>query len=215
MGVLTTRFPDDIALGADGGWPGWLVTIVEHAGGQETPNLDDAQPRGRWNVARALERFNKHETARRHFIMARGRFHRFRFKDWGDYVCERTGEDRGELVGGGSAWQLTKTYAAADATYKYRRSLTRIVAGSEQVWRNAALQTRNTHYTIDNDTGILTSAASWTGDTLEMACQFDVLCRYDVERLRSTIEYRLTSGATDFLLRWDDIDIVECREEEA
>jgi uncharacterized protein (TIGR02217 family) len=210
MADLTTRFPDDIARGAEGGWAGWLVTIVSHAGGTETPNLDDPHPIGRWNVSRALERLNKHETARRHFIMARGKFHRFRFKDWSDFRCARTGSDRGELVGAGTSWQLTKTYAADDATFKYRRELNRIVAGSQRIWRNGSLQTLTTHYTINSDTGVLTSAASWTGDTLEMSCEFDVLARYDVERLVASLEYRLSEA--DLLHRWADIDIVEARE---
>lgn len=213
MAVLTTRFPDDIARGAEGGWPGWLVTVIEHAGGQETPNLDDANPRGRWNVARALERLSTHETARRHFIMARGQYHRFRFKDWADFIAARTGSDRGQLSGTTTTWQMVKTYAADDATFKYQRTLTRVVALSEQVWKNGVLQTRGSDYTIDNDTGVITSSISWAAATLEMACEFDVLCRYDVERLSAVLEFRLTG--TDFLLRWSDIDIVEVREEEA
>jgi uncharacterized protein (TIGR02217 family) len=212
MAVLTDRFPSLIAKGAEGGWPGWLVSITAHAGGQETPVLLDPHPLGRWNVSRAIEKLSKHEVARRHFIMARGSFHRFRFKDWTDYTCTRTGSDRGELIGSGTSWQCTKTYGADDATFRYRRSLTRIVALTDQVWRNGALQTRGSDYTIDNDTGVITSSISWTGATLELACQFDVLCRYDIDRLSAVA---LANTPSDGLkLSWTDIDIVEVREEE-
>jgi uncharacterized protein (TIGR02217 family) len=210
MGILTTRFPNDIAKGAEGGWAGWLVTIVPHAGGQETPNLDDPNPMGRWNVARAVEALSAHEVARRHFVMARGRFHHFRFMDHSDYTCTRTGLDRGALVGSTTSWQLTKDYAADDSTFRYRRALKRIVAGSVQIWRNTTLQTLTTHYTIDNDTGIVTSLSSWAGDTLEMACRFDVLCRYDTDRLDARIVARAPGGVLK--MHWPDIDIVTVRE---
>lgn len=213
MGVLQERFPDDIAAGAEGGWPGWLVTIVEHAGGTETPTLDDPHPKGRWNVARAVEFSNKHEHARRHFVKARSTFHRFRFKDWSDYLCTRTGDDRGRLVAAGAQWQCSKVYGADEPTFEYVRPLTRLVPQSESIWRDTALQVRGVDYTVDNDTGLVTPAVSWAGATLELACEFDVLCRYDVERLSATLVFK--AAADNMLLHWPDIDIVEVREEEA
>lgn len=216
MGILTGRFPDDIAIGADGGWPGWIVTIVPHAGGQETPHLDDSQSRGRWNVARVVEEQDAHDIARRFFIRARGSYHHFRFKDWADFECFREGDDRGRLTGSGTAWVINKVYASSDE-FEYLRRLYRIVAGSEQIWRNGTLQVRNTHYTIDNDTGAVTSSTSWTGSLLEVACEFDILCRFDMQQFAARAEFRqpdpdAPSGAT-LHLSWPDIDIVEVREE--
>lgn len=211
MGVLTDRFPDDIAYGAEGGWAGWLVTIITHAGGQETAHLDDPYARGRWNVARAIEELNLHEAARRHFVKARASYHHFRFKDWSDYQVDRTGDDRGVLTGSGTSWQIGKSYGADDATYKYVRPINRIVDDSESIWKNGVLQVQNTDYTIDNDTGIVTSLSSWTGATLEVSCEFDVLCRYDVDRLAATMPTRHAAG--ELMIQWQDIDIVEVRED--
>jgi uncharacterized protein (TIGR02217 family) len=210
MGILTDPYPEDIAKGAEGGWAGWLVTIVSHAGGHETPHLDDPHPRGRWNVARAVEALGKHEVARRHFIKARGPFHHFVFKDHSDHTCTRTGADRGALVGAGTSWQLHKDYGADDATFHYARRLYRIVALTDQIWRNGALQARGSDYTIDNATGIVTSAVSWTGATLEAACQFRVLCRYDTDRLAARVMARAPTGVLK--MHWADIDIVGVRE---
>lgn len=211
MGILTGRFPDDIAVGAEGGWPGWLVTIVSHAGGQETAHLDDAESRGRWNVARVVEEQDLHDVARRFFIRARGSFHHFRFKDHADCACARMGEDKGVLVGSGTTWTINKVYADSDE-FEYVRRLYRIVAGTERIWRNGSLQTRSTHYTIDNDTGIVTANSEWDGDTLEVECEFDVLCRFDVDRLSARLEFRQHDGVLH--LQWPDIDIVEVREAE-
>jgi uncharacterized protein (TIGR02217 family) len=211
MAVLTGRFPDDIAKGAEGG-PGWDVTFVQHAGGHETTHLNDPHPTWRWNVARAVEKLAKHEVARRHYFLSRSGYHQFRFKDHTDYLCPRTGSDKGRLVGASTAWTINKVYGAG-ASQEYVRRLYRIVAATESIWRNGTLQVRNTHYTINNDTGAVTAATSWTGDTLEVACQFDVLCRYDTARLSARV---LARGADSLLrIHWADIDIVSVVEADA
>jgi uncharacterized protein (TIGR02217 family) len=211
MGILTGRFPEDISVGAEGGWAGWLVTIVEHAGGQETAHLNDVESRGRWNCARVVEDEALHNVARRFFIRARGSFHHFRFKDHADFECARTGDDKGLLMGSGTAWTIHKSYADSD-TFEYVRRLYRIVSGTDQIWRNGTLMVRNTDYSIDNDTGEITASGEWDGDTLEVACEFDILCRFDMDRLSARLEFRQNDGT--LYLQWPDIDIVEVREAE-
>lgn len=208
MAELTERFPDCISFGAFGGWPSWLVTIVQHAGNIETRNLDDATPRGRWNFAQAVKEKPDHEMVYNHFIKARGQFHTFRFKDWGDFECFRTGDARGRLVGAGTSWQASKVYGTDEPSFEYVRSLIRIVALSDQIWRNGSLQTRGADYTINNNTGVITSAVSWTGATLELACEFDVLCRYDVSRLDVSMISRAGQDG-DLIVQWSDVDICE------
>lgn len=211
MGILTDPFPDRIARGAVGMHGGFLVTNVAHQGGYETPNLDEPVALGRWNVARAIEKERQHATARRHLYRCRGNFHRFLFKDWTDHAATRAGEDRGRLTGATTTWQMNKVYGASDTEFAYVRPLHRIVPLSDQIWVSGALQTRGSAYTIDNDTGIVTSAGSWTAGTLEMACQFYVLCRYD---LAGPGDARLAHRRPDgeVLIDWPNIDIVEVRE---
>lgn len=209
MGILTGWYPDDIARGAVGGHGIWRNTIVGHQGGYETPNLDWQDARGEWNVARAIERYSKHEVARSHYYKARGTYHYFRFKDWLDFACARTGNDKGRLTGSGTAWQINKVYGSDDASFEYVRPLYRI-KDSLQIWRNGSLQTLTTHYTVNMDTGGVTSAASWTGDTLEVACNFGVLCRYDTPQFAPRLVHRKVGG--ELLLQWADISIVEVRE---
>lgn len=209
MGIIA-RFPDDIASGADGGHGIWKSTIVSHEGGFETPNLDWQDARGEWNVARAIEFTGKHEAARSHYYKARGMYHWFRFKDWLDFICARTGNDRGRLTGTTTTWQINKVYGADEASFEYVRPLKRIVAASEQIWFNSVLQVRTTNYTINNDTGVVTSGVSWAGGTLEVSCEFDVLCRYDTPQFKPTLVHRRSDS--QMLFRWDDIQIVEVRE---
>ncbi|MGK2897205.1 MAG: DUF2460 domain-containing protein [Burkholderiaceae bacterium] len=210
MGTLANRLPDDIERGAEGGHGYWKATIVAHEGGYETPNLDWQDARGEWNIGRALELTGKHEIARSHFYKARGMFHHWRFKDWHDFRCARTGADLGRLIGSTTAWQINKVYGADEPTFEYVRPLKRIVSGTEQIWRNNVLQVATTDYTLDIDTGIVTSVSSWAGATLEVACEFDVLCRYDTPRFAPRLEYRYS--ASKMLFKWDDINIVEVRE---
>lgn len=207
MAELAERFPDCISFGAFGGWPSWLVTIVQHAGNVETRNLDDPTPRGRWNFANAVKELSDHQQVYNHFIKARGQFHTFRFKDWGDFECDRFGDARGRLVGAGMIWQMSKVYGADEPSFEYVRDLERIVALTESIWRNGVLQVRGADYTIDNNTGEVTSAISWTGATLEMSCEFDVPCRYDVSRLDVNMVSR--AGTGDLIVQWSDVDIVE------
>jgi uncharacterized protein (TIGR02217 family) len=210
MGILAGRYPDVIAAGAEGGRAHFKTTIVPHEGGQETPHLDWTDLRGEWNVSRAIEESGEHELARRHFIKARGSFHHFRFKDHADFECTRTGDDLGRLTGSTTAWQINKVYGADEPTFEYVCPLKRIVDGSVQVWKDSVLQTPTTHYTVDNDTGIITSTSSWAGTTLEVACEFDILCRYDTQRLSARLVHLYANGAK--LMEWPDIDIVEVRE---
>jgi uncharacterized protein (TIGR02217 family) len=210
MGILAGRFPDVIAAGAVGGHGLWNTTIITHQGGYETPNLDWQDARGEWNVARAIELTETHELARSHYYKARGMYHRFRFKDWLDFLCPRTGTDKGRLTGTTTTWQINKVYGTDEATFEYIRPLKRIVAGSEQIWLNGVARTRTTHYTIDNDTGIVTSLASWSGGTLEVSCEYDVLCRYDTPAFKPTLVHKYTDSR--MLFDWADIKIVEVRE---
>lgn len=210
MGILAERFPDDIARGAEGGHGYWKATIVAHEGGYETPNLDWEDARGEWNVARAIELTGKHEKARSYFYKARAMFNHWRMKDWHDFRCARTGNDLGRLTGATTDWQINKVYGADEPSFEYVRPLKRIVAGTVQVWRNGALQTLTTHYTVDIDTGLITSVASWAGDTLEVACEFDVLCRFDTPRFAPRLAHRRADNT--MLFDWSDINIVEVRE---
>ena len=99
MAFLNERFPDDIARGAVGGHGCWSTALVELSDGAETAVQQWLRARGIWNVSQGLkiadadgelvEDPRRHEAARDFFYMCRGRLHRFRFKDWGDFTMAR------------------------------------------------------------------------------------------------------------------------------
>jgi uncharacterized protein (TIGR02217 family) len=223
MGFLATKFPDVIARGATGGHAHFQTEIVELLSGRESATSLWQFSRGRWNVSQGLKAAKpdgtlapsarRHEAARDMLYMARGRRHHFRFKDWADHVCHRA---NGRLVLiSGNAYRIAKVYGS-EVAHEYVRTLTRPVAGTVQVWIGGVLQvggytvdTSSTDF-VDGTTGVLTFSSP-PGGALEVACEFDVPCRFDVDRVDTTLVHRNGFDGTSFI-EWDNIAIVEVRE---
>jgi uncharacterized protein (TIGR02217 family) len=210
MAVVAQRFDEDIERGAEGGHGHFKTGVVVGDGGFEDRNQEWEDARGKWTVSRALELTGKHGIARRLFYKCRGRLHDFLFKDWHDFIVSRDGDDRGRLTGSGTTWQINKVYGADEPTFEYVRPLYRIRASTLQVWRDGALQTLTTHYTLNASTGVITSTSSWAGSTLEVACEFDVLCHFEFDEFIAKLAHRLPDD--DRLWKWERIQIVETRE---
>lgn len=200
MGELAQRFPDAIARGATGG-PGYSVTVVESIGGGERRNLDREYGRHRYNVSQGIKTGEDERLIDAHFRKARGRLHTYRFKDWKDYQLA-VGDSRLVLVSG-TTYQLCKVYGADEPDYEEVRRIRRIVEGTLRVYASAVLLTEGVDYTVDVDTGLITTAST----TLTAACEFDVPCRYDFDQKTAELLHRLS--ASRLLVKWDDIDIVE------
>jgi uncharacterized protein (TIGR02217 family) len=219
MGFLTTRFPDLIASGATGGHGYWQTTIPQTVGGYETPNLDSADARGRWNISHGLkvalpdgsivEDRRRHEVARDFYYMARGKFHRFRFKDYTDFFCHR---NHGKLVLiSGNTYQASRVYGN-EVAFQYVRRLTRLVENTVSVWVNGVLQSIPGDVAVDINTGRCVFASSPGAATLEFSAHFDVPCRFDSEQYDARLVYRSGAGAN--FIEWQDINIVEVLEGE-
>ena len=216
MAFLNERFPDDIARGAVGGHGCWSTALVELSDGAETAVQQWLRARGIWNVSQGLkiadadgelvEDPRRHEAARDFFYMCRGRLHRFRFKDWGDYKVARSASRVVELTG--TTFQAYKVYGA-DPTFEYLRRLTRL-AGTQQLWISDVLATPTTDYTVNADTGVFTIASSPDPATVEFTSEFDVPCRFTMDDYQPTLQFR--TGRGDLLLDWSNIQIREARE---
>lgn len=211
MGDLNQRFPDRIAAGATGGHAYFLTQVAAVKSGAEVRNQDWSLARGRWNVSQGLKTQADYETIRDFLYMARGRFHRFRFKDWKDYRCARAD---GRLVQVTSTtFQIAKVYGS-DPTFEYVRNLKRIVANTQSIWKDAVLLTEGGgagQYTLNDDTGIVTFGTAPGASVLEVSCDFDVPARFDIDRDDSAIRGRKPDGT--LFIEWDNIDIVEDRVE--
>lgn len=200
MAFLNQRFPDRIARGAVGGL-GWRTTILEASSGHESAISHWSQARGRWNVSQAIKAQGAHDKARDFLHMARGRFHRWRFKDHTDFQVSRA-QSRLVAVTGGGGYRVCKAYGD-DPTFEYVRRLTRIVPGTFQAFV-AGVPTAST---IDVDTGITNVGAD---PETTFTCEFDVPCRFDTDKHDAKLMSRKPGDR--LLILWDDIDIVEVLE---
>lgn len=207
MGLLTTLFPDSIARGAEGGHGGFNTIIVSHAGGYETPNAEWEDARGRWNLSLAIKKTDSAAAARDYFYMARGRFHHWPMRDWTDWECERAS---GRAVAiDASTFQLSKVYGD-DPTFEYVRPLYLPIAGTVQIWRNAAALALGVDFTVDTATGIVTLASPIGTDTIECAFDFYCRCRFDTDSYSPRLIDRAHSSGA-LLIEWDNIDVIEVR----
>lgn len=204
MAELAGRFPDAIARGATGG-PGFSTTVVRTFSGVETRNINRDGAEHRYNVSQGIKTGEDVAQLDAFFRKARGRANTFRFKDWGDYRLAAT-DSRLVLVSG-TTYQLCKVYGADEPALEEVREIRRIVAGTLRVYSGVTLLSEGVDYTVDVDTGRITTAST----SLSAACEFDVPCRFDVDQKTTELVYR--SSASRLLVRWDDIDLVEVFDE--
>lgn len=194
------RFPDCISLGAVGG-PRYLTDVVQTNSGFEYANQNWEFPLHGWTVghdARLDENFGE---LRAHYRAMKGRFHRFRFKDWSDFKCP---DDAGIGVFAtidSTHFQLYKAYLTTGSPFEARK-IVKPVAGTITV-------DTGTVASIDYTTGIVTMT---TGTPTQWFGEFDVPCRYDTDQMDEQIINRHGVGITSQLIvGWSGIRIVEVR----
>lgn len=194
------RFPDAIAYGALGG-PEFLTTIVASSSGRESANSVWAYPKHRWDVSQGINGQADFEVLRAFFMTMRGRFHRWRFKDWADYTATHT---TGVVTGiTATTFQLTKRYTSGAQTLD--RIITKPVTGTLEVKVSGVV----TAHAVDTTTGVVTIGTAPAAGTVTWAGEFDVPMRFDTDRLQGRIESR--NAQAGLLHLWDSIPIVEVR----
>jgi uncharacterized protein (TIGR02217 family) len=218
MAWMSVPMPDLIARGATGGL-GFKTTVLQAASGVERSVQEWSYAQGRWNISQALKKAKadgalvpdraRHEAARDHLFMARGRGHFWPFKDWTDFGCHR---NHGRLVQlTSTTFQVCKVYGT-DPTFEYVRRITRPRSGTVQVWLDGALQSSG--YTVDygdDDPGGVVTFTSPPGAAVrEVACEFYVPCRYEVDGVSARLVHRRPDGVQ--FIDWAGIDIVERKE---
>lgn len=198
------RFPEEISVGAVGG-PGFKTTVLTLASGKEKRNINWSVARGQWDVAYGVKYDTEFEEIRNFFYARRGKAYGFRFKDWADFKL--TSQTIGTTDGTKSTFQIFKQYG--DSASYYNRTLNKIVTGTDTVWVGGLLISRGTgagQYQINYNTGIITLGSSirTAGKLVQVACEFDVPVRFDVDELQATLEhYNINS--------WGSIVLVELK----
>lgn len=211
MSYLPSAFPSEhIARGAMGG-PAWSTSIATTISGDEQRNQNWQRSRHRYEVSQGIKTAAAFRAIGAHFRMARGRTHHFRFRDWADYHCPRAEGLLDPITS--TTFQLSKVYGS-EIGFTETRRISRPVAASLQIWKDATLQTLTTHYTLAAETGIVTFVSAPGAAVLECAFDFDVPCRYDTDELRSTLLIA-AGGPDDALVSWESVPLVEDRDRAA
>lgn len=138
----------------------WSTDIVAYDTGKEQRNQIWERPKRHWVLP-----YNALITAYRDKLIelcsrAKGMYNVFLFEDPYDYECALT-ECIVTAVGGETTTQLIKTYYPNE-TEKWDENKTRIQPSgifAPIVKIDAAVKTEGTHFTLDDDTGII----DWTG----------------------------------------------------
>ncbi len=199
------RLPEAIELGAIGG-PGWSTQIVTTAGGAERRNANWSQARRSYNLASGLRSRADMATLLAFWHARQGRAFGFRFKDFSDFELPR--QSIGSTHGSQTEFQIFKRYSSGGVHHD--RTITRPVSGTLRCWQNGverALGGGPTQFAVNLTTGLLilgATLAATTGQAIEVACEFDVPVRFDMD----DVELELRTFASQ---RWGNIRLIEIR----
>lgn len=200
MTFIDQRLPEKYALQAVAS-DDWTVEIVETMNRRERRNLPSSDPRRAWDLSVNAKLFAERAELHQWFMAMRGPFHSFAFRDPADYVMARQA-----LVSLGDspdvAFQLAKAYTIGAETY--RRTITKPVTASVQVWVGGVLQ--GSGWSVSRTTGVLTFSAA-PGATVEASCEFDVPVRFAQSRLSwNRVDRNVSSGD---LWMCDELSLIE------
>lgn len=189
------RFPEDISYGSSGG-PGFNTSVIDLASGHEQRNINWSLARAKYDASYGVKTREQMEEVLDFFYARRGKAYGFRFKDWMDYVLERQSIG---IAGGSNILQIFKRYEPLTAYY-YDRPLLKIVPNTVQLWANGVVQSP---LRVNTDTGVV-NTSTLAGQTIEIACEFDVPVRFDTDDISITHD--------DWeLMSWPSIPLIELR----
>lgn len=194
----TPRFPENIAYGAVGG--PMFQTVIASTSARESRDGRWSYPRHAWDVSQGVKSQADFAVVRSFFMVARGRHHGWRFKDWADFSA--THADGRVLALTATTFQLVKRYSAGAASQD--RLIKKPVHGGTIEVKVSGVVTA---HTLDTTTGIVTIASAPAAANVTWAGEFDVPMRFDTDKLDARIEAR--NRRAGLLHVWDAIPIIE------
>lgn len=200
MSFLDVRFPESVSRGSIGG-PEFATAVAEAQSGDEARNARRALPLCRYDASVGVRLQSDADAIRDLFMVAKGRMHTFRWKDWQDYrlVDGVIGTADGVLTN----FQLSKLYEVG--AYSLTRPITLPVNGTLTVKRNGTVVGG---WTCNYSTGLVSFASPPAAGVISASCEFDVRVRFDVDYLPTEIVGRNPGG---FLFEPGSIPLVERR----
>lgn len=208
MSWINDPFPPRLSFGIECD-PEWEVEVTTTRAGFENRNLDWTDARHNYDASFAIRTATDHQEIRTHFHKARGKFHTFPLLDPLDNSCT---VEQGIVVEGDESdvgtYQLFKRYGSGE--FAYDRKITRPFDVAVYVFD--VLQTEDSDYTLDDETGIITLISPSTdhmAEDITWSGSFYVPCRYDTTKL----PVRITNKSHgEFLVSSDSVPIVEVKE---
>lgn len=189
------RFPEDISYGSSGG-PGFSTSVLDLASGHEQRNINWSLARAKYDASYGIKTREQMEEVVDFFFARRGKAYGFRFKDWMDYTLDR------QVIGVGGVSNVLQTFKRYEplTTYFYDRPLRKLVAGTVQLWANGVVQDPAR---VSLTTGVI-STSGLSGQSFEIACEFDVPVRFDTDDMSVTHD--------DWeLMSWPSVPLIELR----
>lgn len=166
MDMVINDFVGDAAYGSFGEQAplrkgfNWLTDIVNYDTGKEQANQILEQPVREWPVNWLWMDLAARDKLLEIFLRGKGRYNTFLYKDYHDFECALT-ECSVTAAGGETETQLIKTYYPGE-TETWDEDKKDITPGSifaPVVKIDAAVKVEDTHFTLDDTTGII----DWTG----------------------------------------------------
>jgi len=199
MSFLDIRFPDVVTLGSSGG-PAFSTSVVEAQSGDEDRNARRLLPLCEFDVSAGIREPEQGQAVRDFFMVARGRLHLFRYKDWADYRFDSViGVADGVLA----TFQLVKVYQVG--AYSLVRPIVLPVDGTLVVRRNGDPVAG---WTCNYSTGLVSFAAPPAAGVISAAGEFDVKVRFDQDALPLELDGR---QGGELLLAPGSVRLVERR----
>jgi uncharacterized protein (TIGR02217 family) len=130
------------------------------------------------------------ETIAAFYHAMAGIHQRFRFLDYADYRSVTLDEDITPLdqtleILSGGAFQLIKTYdvpvPGTTVTYETVRRIYQPIGPTIRIANELGVEQPDTRWTIDEDTGVLTTTGDFAGTPNTWGGEFYVACRFDGE----------------------------------
>jgi len=192
MNFHEVRFPANLSFGSVGG-PERRTEIVTLANGFEERNTPWEHARRRYDAGVGMRSLDDIETLIAFFEARRGQLFGFRWKDWSDYKSGRPTGDVAfddQVIGQGDgvtqSFQLTKTYSSGNIDYV--RPIRKAVFSSVRMGISGDPQQETVHYTVDQNTGIVTfSDAPDDGAEVTAGFEFDVPVRFDTASIQTSV----------------------------
>lgn len=205
------RLPPNISAGAQGG-PGFNTTVLTLDSGQEHRNINWSRERPSYDISTGIKTVEDARAYQKFFYARRGRAIGFRFKDWSDYrlpFWEKTPGDLDPIPvlfvtdGHTATFQIYKVYGDGAGT-PFNRKISKVVAGTYNLFWNATPIYSPASYLIDINTGLVTLPPviyNTTGNEVSGFLEFDVPVRFDTDNQNLTLN-------GNELIKWDSIPVV-------